>query len=137
MGCSCPLPKGKVKMGCRFYQPFRRTHRHGCMAGYHCPMPTALLSLRPHTQSIYISTLRPMTNISTFFVAPPYPICLYFHVAIHAQSINISHCKIYRLSIFPITIHSQAIAIIIYTTSFLIFWHFPLQKNNLVLAFIM
>ena len=65
--------------------------------------------LRPHTQSIYISTLRPMTNLSTFFVAPPYPICLYFHVAIHAQSINISHCKIYRLSIFPITIHSQSI----------------------------
>ena len=56
--------------------------------------------LRPHTQSIYISTLRPMTNLSTFFVAPPYPICLYFHVAIHAQSINISHCKIYRLSIY-------------------------------------
>ena len=23
------------------FQPFRRTHRHGCMAGYHCLMPLA------------------------------------------------------------------------------------------------
>ena len=36
-------------MGITPYQPFRRTHRHGCMAGYHCPMPTAFLPLRHNT----------------------------------------------------------------------------------------
>ena len=34
---------------CRSSQPFRRTHRHGCMAGYLCLMPTAFLPLRHNT----------------------------------------------------------------------------------------
>ena len=98
-----PYLKARLKMGCRFYQPFRRTHRHGCMAGYHCLMPTALLSLRPHTQSIYISTLRPMTNLSTFPIAK-YTIYQYFPLqfipnlsafpfASNIKSICIPHCN--------------------------------------------
>ena len=91
-------------MGCRFYQPFRRTHRHGCMAGYHCLMPTALLSLCPHTQSIYISTLRPMTNLSTFPIAKytAYQYFLlqfmpnlsaFFSMQPHTRYFNIPRCR--------------------------------------------
>ena len=36
------LPKGRlILLGQPSHQPFRRTHRHGCMAGYLCPMPLA------------------------------------------------------------------------------------------------
>ena len=43
MSCPCPLPNGKVLcVGCRSIQPFRRTHRHGCMAGYLCLMPNGI-----------------------------------------------------------------------------------------------
>ena len=36
-----PTQGQAILLGAIPYQPFRRTHRHGCMAGYHCLMPTA------------------------------------------------------------------------------------------------
>ena len=84
-----PYLKARFYVRCPSYQPFRRTHRHGCMAGYHCLMPKGIIFVATHDQSVYISTLQ--------------------H---HSRYFNISYCKIYRLLIFPITIHSQSIGIL-------------------------
>ena len=52
MFCVCPLPTARFYVyGCRPLQPFRRTHRHGCMAGYHCLMPTAFSFIKNKTCS--------------------------------------------------------------------------------------
>ncbi|MBQ1627097.1 MAG: hypothetical protein II100_06295 [Prevotella sp.] len=32
------------------YQPFRRTYRHGCIAGYHCQMPIGISSFSHRLQ---------------------------------------------------------------------------------------
>ena len=42
-----PTQGQAVIIGAIPYQPFRRTHRHGCMAGYLCPMPNGIISLQP------------------------------------------------------------------------------------------
>ena len=107
-------------MGCRFYQPFRRTHRHGCMAGYHClPQSAGIFSLQPYNQSVYMSTLLPIPNLSTFPIAK-YTIYQYFPLQ-NIPSINISHYNsfpLYRhsplhlisnLSAFPIATNPQSI----------------------------
>jgi len=38
-----PYLKARFYVRCPSYQPFRRTHRHGCMAGYHCLMPKGII----------------------------------------------------------------------------------------------
>ncbi|MBQ2168541.1 MAG: hypothetical protein II449_04765, partial [Prevotella sp.] len=40
---SCPLHNSKELYVCLPNQPFRHTYRHGCIAGYYYPMPTAFL----------------------------------------------------------------------------------------------
>ena len=77
--------------GCRSHQPFRRTHRHGCMAGYHCLMPTAFHPMQhnPHLTSCGIS-----------FIATPYPI------------FRIPRCEIYHQSLFLVAINPQFIGIL-------------------------
>ena len=40
-------------MGQCLHQPYSRTHRHGCMAGYLCLMPTAFLLMR---NNLYLSS---------------------------------------------------------------------------------
>ena len=47
--CLCPLPD-KVLCGASPFQPLRRTHRHGCMAGYHYLMPKGIIivAIVPH-----------------------------------------------------------------------------------------
>ena len=47
------LTYGKVLFCmCRFHQPFRRTHRHGCMAGYLCLMPKGIIILQSGSLNI-------------------------------------------------------------------------------------
>ena len=48
-----PTQGQAILLGATPYQPFRRTHRHGCMAGYHCLMPTAFLLVR---NNLYLSS---------------------------------------------------------------------------------
>jgi len=40
---ACRKPKGLHFIYPYLTQPFRHTYRHGCIAGYYYPMPTALL----------------------------------------------------------------------------------------------
>ena len=86
-----PYLKARFKMVCRFYQPFRRTHRHGCMAGYHCLMPTAF---RPMQHNPYL------TSCGISFIATPYPI------------FRIPRCEIYHQSLFLVAINPQFIGIL-------------------------
>ena len=79
MRCSCPLPKGKVLNGVSLLPAISRC------------LKARLYGWLPLSNAYGIS-----------FIATPYPIYLYFHVAPHDQSINIFRCApIPNLSIFP------------------------------------
>ena len=59
-------------MGCRFYQPFRSPQGDNCMAGYHCLMPTAFLSLHPIPNLLaffFVAFSFPNNPISSHFIA--------------------------------------------------------------------
>ena len=80
------------------------------MAGYHCLMPTAFLSLHPIPNLLAFFRCNHITNLSICPRCNPYPIYQHFPLQ-NIPSINISLCKIYHPSIFPIAIHSQFVCI--------------------------
>ena len=113
MSCPCPLPNGKVLcVWCRSIQPFRRTHRHGCMAGYLCLMPTAFLPLRHNTN---------LTLTAFLSLATQHKICHPFGVPL--MDVCLAGVPCFALHRLPVFFH--AFGIILFEMQTELIWKIP------------
>ena len=97
---------------CRSSQPFRRTHRHGCMAGYLCLMPTAFLPLRHNTN---------LTLTAFLSLATQHKICHPFGVPL--MDVCLAGVPCFALHRLPVFFH--ALGIILFEMQTELMWKIP------------